>query len=157
MHEFPELIRRHQVDPGPLLHVGAAQDRQIPAYYEAGFSDMTIVDSAPERIREVRTRFPGVNVLEVTGSNDFRPGAGAFSAHTVVINTPGHELAVLDTALWADLTLLIVATNTQDATNAASSYDLVTEAVTTRGFVEVDRWTRDPRSGADTIVAFLRP
>lgn len=157
MQEFPELTHRHQVDPGPLVHVGAAQDHQIPAYYEAGYFDITIVDSAPERIREVRTRFPGVNVVEVTGHDDFRPGAGVFSAHTVVVNVPGHELAVLNGTLWNNLALLIVATNAKDAVNAASSYDLVTEAVTTRGFVEVDRWTRDPRSGADTIVAYLRP
>ena len=157
MHEFPELIRRHQVDPGRLVHVGAAQGREIPAYYEAGFFDITIVDAAPERVREVRTRFPGVNVVEVTSATDFRPGAGVFSAHTVVINTPGHELAVLDGPLWNDLVILIVATNAKDTGNAASPYDLVTEAVTTRGFVEVDRWTRDPRSGADTIVAYLRP
>lgn len=157
MHEFPELIRRHQVDPGPMVHVGAAQGHEISAYYEAGFFDITVVDSAPERVKSVRTRFPGVDVVAVETSDDFRPGAGIFSAKFVVINTPGHELNVLNTVIWGDLALLIVATNAKDASNAASPYDLVTEAVTTRGFVEVDRWTRDPRSGADTVVAFLRP
>lgn len=155
MNELPELIRRHQVDPGPLVHVGAAPD--VPAYYQAGYSDITVVDSAPERVRALRTRFPGVNVVEVTGAEDFRPGAGVFSAHTVVINTPGHELAVLGQTLWNNLVLLIVATNLKDADNAASPYDLVTEVVTTRGFVEVDRWTRHPADGADVNVAFFRP
>lgn len=157
MREFPELIRRHQVDPGPMVHVGAAQGHEIPAYYEAGFFDITVIDSAPERVKSVRTRFPGVDVIEMTSADDFRPGAGVFSSPVVVVNMPGHELAILDTVIWGDLALLIVATNAKDASNAASPYDLVTEAVTTRGFVEVDRWIRDPRSGADTVVAFLRP
>lgn len=156
MHEFPELVRRHQVDPGPLVHVGAAQNREIPAYYEAGFFDITVVDSAPERTKEVRTRYPGVNVVELTGADGLRLDADILSAHVVVVNVPGHELTVLDTTPWADLALLIVATNAKDAINAASSYDLVTEAVTTRGFVEVDRLTRHPSSGAFSVV-YLRP
>lgn len=146
MHEFPELIRRHQVDPGPLVHVGAAQAREIPAYYEAGFFDITVVDPDPERAKALRTRFPGVNVVE-----DLRLDA---PVHAVTVNEPGRELDVLDTLPWASLTLLIVATTSKDGANAASSYDLVTEAVTTRGFVEVDRWTRHP---VDLHVAFIRP
>jgi len=150
MQAFPELVRRHRVDPGPLVHVGGLQDRAIPAFYEAGFFDITVVDSDPERVRALRTRFPGV---------DFSTeGAERIDAASVlVINTPGYELDLLSFVPWGNLTLLIVATNTKDGDSAVSSYDLVTELVTTRGFIEVDRWTREPYDGADTNVAFLRP
>lgn len=149
MHEFPELVRRHRVDPGPLMHVGAAQAREIPTYYEAGFFDITVVESDHERAKALRTRFPGVNVVEDTGLDA--------PVRAVTVNVPGRELEVLDLIPWASLTLLTVATTAKDGANAASSYDLVTEAVTTRGFVEVDRWTRHPAEGADTFVAYLRP
>lgn len=149
MHEFPELIRRHQVDPGPLAHVGAAQAREIPAYYEAGFSDITVVETDPERAKALRTRFPGVNVVE-----DLALDA---QVQAVTVNEPGRELEILDLIPWASLTLLTVATTAKDGADAASSYDLVTEVVTTRGFVEVDRWTRHPEDGADINVAFIRP
>ena len=154
MNEFPELIRRHQVDPGPLVHVGAAQRHEIPAYYEAGFSDITVIDSAPERVKSLRTRFPGVFIVEMTGNETLRLDA---RARVVTVNVPGHELAVLDALPWDNLTLLTVATTAKDGADAASSYDLVTEAVTTRGFVEVDRWTRHPHDAADVNVVYLRP
>lgn len=154
MRGFETLVQRHQVDPGPLVHVGSAQHREIPTYYGAGFLDITVVDSDPQRVKNVRTRFPGVNVVEM---EDLRPGAGIFSAHTVVINAPGHELGILDEALWNNLHMLIVATDIKGSGNAASPYDLLTEAVTTRGFVEVDRWTRVPSDSAGLYVAYLRP
>jgi len=154
MHELPVLVDRHRIKPGPLVHVGAAQDREIPAYYEAGFLDLTVVDSAAERVRVLRTRFPGVDVREVTGNEGFRLDTTAPRAQAAVVNLPGHELAVLEFAPWDTLRLLIVRTSTTDNTNGASSYDLLTEAVTTRGFVEVEQWRR---ADQDLDVVFVKP
>ena len=154
MHDLTALTRRHRVKPGPLVHVGSAQGREIPAYYQAGFLDITVVDSASERVRALRTRFPGVDIREVTGSEGFRLDATAPRAQTAVVNLPGHELAVLAFAPWDSLRLLIVTTSAADNTNGASSYDLLTEAVTTRGFVEVEQWLR---ADQDIDVVFVKP
>jgi hypothetical protein len=148
---FPALTGRHRIKPGPLVHVGSAQGREVPAYYEAGFFDITVVESVPERVRALRTRFPGVDIREVTGDEGFRLDAVSPFANVVVVNLPGHELAVLEFAPWDSLRLLIVATSTTDNTNGASSYDLLTEAATTRGFVEVDRWQRTADADVDVI------
>lgn len=157
MQDFPDLVRRHRVDPGHLVHVGNAQGREITAYYEAGFTNITVVDSAPERIRAVRTRFPGVEVREVTGHEGFRLDATTPDAKVAVVQIPGHELTVLTHAPWGSLDLLVVGTTHTDET--PSPYDLVTEAVTTKGFVEVDRWTRsnNGRGGGDDLdVVFMK-
>lgn len=159
MHTFPDLVRRHRVDPGHLVHVGSAQGREIAAYYDAGFTDITVVDSVPDSIRAVRTRFPGVDVKEVTGHDGFRLDAAIPVASVVVVQMPGHELAILAHAPWDHLNLLVVGTTHSDSGVYASSYDLVTEAVTTRGFIEVDRWTRSNNRGNgfnDLDVAYMK-
>lgn len=153
MLELSALVRRHRITPGPLVHVGAAQDREIPAYYEAEFFDITVVDSVPDRVRALRTRFPGVDVREVTDGEGLRLDAIAPGAHAAAVNLPGHELAVLEFAPWDTLRLLIVRTTTADNANGANSYDLLTEVVTTRGFVEVDQWQR---SGQDLDAVFVK-
>lgn len=153
MFGFSALCRRHQVGPGPLVHVGNAQGREIPGYYEAGFSDITVVESAPDRVRALRTRFPGVDVREVTGEAGFRLDVTSPAARVAVVNIPGHELGILEYAPWDSLRLLIVNTSASDNSVGASSCDLVTEMVTTRGFVEVDRWKR---TDADLDVAFVK-
>lgn len=153
MFGFSALCRRHQVTPGPLIHVGDAQGREIPGYYEAGFNDITVVESAPDRVRALRTRFPGVDVQEVTGEAGFRLDAACPAARVAVVNIPGHELAVLEYAPWDSLRLLIVNTSASDNSSGASSYDLLTEIATTRGFVEVDRWKR---ADTDLDVAFVK-
>jgi hypothetical protein len=154
MPGFSALCRRHQVKSGPLVHVGNAQGREIPEYYEAGFTNITVVESAPDRVRALRTRFPGVDVQEVTGEVGFRLDAACPLAHVAVVNIPGHELAVLEFAPWDSLRLLIVVTSASDNSAGASSYDLLTEVATTRGFVEVDRWKRT--ADADLDVAFVK-
>lgn len=150
---FPALCRRHQVGHGPLVHVGDAQGRDIPGYYEAGFYDITVVESVPDRVRALRTRFPGVLVQEVTGQTGFRLDASCPKAAVAIVNIPGHELAVLEFAPWESLRLLIVNTSASDNSAGASSYDLLTEVATTRGFVEVDRWKR---TDSDLDVAFVK-
>lgn len=150
---FPALCHRHQVKPGPLVHVGGVQGRDVPGYYEAGFFDITVVESAPDRVRALRTRFPGVDVQEVTGEAGFRLDAVSPAATVAVVNIPGHELAVLEFAPWDSLRLLIVNTSASDNLAGASSYDLLTEVATTRGFVEVDRWKR---TDTDLDVAFVK-
>lgn len=153
MLEFPALCQRHQVGHGPLIHVGDAQGRDIPGYYEAGFYDITVVESVPDRVRALRTRFPGVFVQEVTGDQGFRLDVSCPKAAVAVVNIPGHELAVLEFAPWESLRLLIVNTSASDNSAGASSYDLLTEVATTRGFVEVDRWKR---TDSDLDVAFVK-
>ncbi len=152
MLRFPAVCRRHQVDPGPLIHVGSTQGQYIPSYYEAGFLDIKVIESAPERIRALRTRFPGVDVQEVTGEDGFRLDVVCPDARVAVVNVPGHELAVLEFAPWDTLQLVVVSTATADNTAGPSSYDLVTEVVTTRGFVEVDA----VKNGANLDVAFVK-
>lgn len=153
MFAFPALCHRHQVKPGPLVHVGDAQGREIPGYYEAGFFDITVVESAPDRVKALRTRFPGVDVQEVTGEAGFRLDATRPDAAAVVVNIPGHELAILEHAPWDSLRLVIVNTSASDNSAGASSYDLLVEVATTRGFVEVDRWKR---TDTDLDVAFVK-
>lgn len=144
-----DLIARHLVDLGHVVHVGAVEGPEIAAYYEAGFSHITVVDADPERVRSIRTRYPGVDVVqavctpaEARGNDDVevrRLDAIAPEAKIVTINSPGNERAILAHAPWDSLKLAIVGTCTADD---PSPYDLVTEIATTRGFVEVDRWTR---------------
>jgi hypothetical protein len=142
---FTDLIRRHRVDPGRLVHVGAAQGSEISTYYEAGFYDVAVVDFDPERTRVLRNRYPGVEI-DYLGRLD--------AAKVLVINQPGQELEFLDSAPWDDLILLIVSTS---ADGGPSPYDLVIEAVTTRGFVEVDQWEKSHGGGgADLDVAFMK-
>jgi hypothetical protein len=152
---FTDLVRRHRVDPGRLVHVGETQDRAIPTYYDAGYFDITIVESDPQRVRAVRTRFPGVSVIDTSVGEYRRLDAVADDAHTLVINDSGHELKLLTEAPWASLELLIVATDDTPPVDGPSPYDLVTEAVTTRGFVEVDSWPRRG-GGAGLDVAFMK-
>lgn len=153
MFGFSALCHQHRVDPGPLVHVGDAQGREIPGYYEAGFFDITVVESSADRVRALRTRFPGVDVQEVTSGGGWRLDAVSPAATVAVVNIPGHELAVLEFAPWDSLRLLIVNTSASDNSVGASSYDLVTEVATTRGFVEVDRWKR---ADTDLDVAFVK-
>lgn len=150
---FSALCHQHRVEPGPLVHVGDAQGREIPGYYEAGFFDITVVESSNDRVRALRTRFPGVDVQEVTNEGGWRLDAVSPAATVAVVNIPGHELAVLEFAPWDSLRLLIVNTSASDNSVGASSYDLVTEVATTRGFVEVDRWKR---ADTDLDVAFVK-
>lgn len=149
---FATLVRRHRVDPGPLVHVGNIRSQQIPAYYEAGFYDITVVESIPEQVRMLRTRFPGVDVQEVTGNKGFRLDATAPAASVVVIDVFGHELDILEHAPWDGLRLLVVGTTTT-SDSGASPCDLVIEAVTTRGFVEVDRQARSADQGVYVVFA----
>lgn len=153
MYGISALCHQHRVESGPLVHVGSAQGREIPGYYDAGFSDITIVESAPDRVKALRTRFPGVDVQEVTGEAGFRLDVACPFASVAVVNIPGHELAVLEHAPWDSLRLLIVTTSASDNSAGASSYDLLTEIATTRGFVEVDRWKR---TDTDLDVAFVK-
>jgi len=177
MQAFPELVKRHRVDPGKLVHVGAHEGQEMRFYYEAGFTDMVLVEPIPELAKQLRTRFPGVEVVQAACSDHegeatlnilqrtnmstlLEPGpldqvtrtvgvalrrldAIAPDAQVAVIDAQGHELEVLSAAPWDSLQMVIVETCTVDDPTVASSYDLVTEAVTTKGFVEVDRWTRD--------------
>lgn len=156
---FADLVDRHRVDPGRLVHVGSTvglgPKDAVTAYYEAGYTDITVVDSDPRRIKALRTRFPGVDVVEVRSDRVFRLDATAPDAHTAVVNMSGHELAVLQFAPWSSLRLLTVCTTAADNATGPSSYDLVTETVTTRGFVEVGTWPR-LGSGSDIDVAFIR-
>lgn len=153
MLPFPALCQRHKVDPkGPLIHVGDAQGRNVPEYYEAGFYDIIVVAPGSDRARALRTRFPGVDVQEVTEAG-FRLDAASPTAQVAVVDVPGHELAVLEFAPWDSLRLLIVNTSASDNSAGASSCDLVTEMATTRGFVEVDRWKR---TDTDLDVAFVK-
>jgi len=145
---FTDLIERHRLTPGRLVHIGSTEALSVPDYYEAGYTDITVIDADPERIKSVRTRFPGVNAVE---TQDELASVGS-NAHTFVINTPGHELALTQFIPWDSLQLLIVRTTAADNANGPSSYDLVTETAATRGFTEVDRWAR----GADLDVAFLK-
>jgi hypothetical protein len=153
VYGFSALCHRHRIESGPLVHVGNAQGREIPGYYDAGFADITIVESAPDRVKALRTRFPGVDVQEVTGEAGFRLDAACPFAAVAVVNIPGHELAVLEFAPWDSLRLLIVTTSASDNSAGASSYDLLTEITTTRGFVEIDRWKR---TDTDLDVAFVK-
>lgn len=155
MQHFPDLVRRHRVDPGALVHVGDADGEAIPAYYEAGFTDITVVDTDPERLRALRTRFPGVDAKQVTEFelDGFRLDAVTSKVQVLVVNMPGHELTVLASAPWDRLSLLVVETSAHLTVTHATAYDLVTEVVTTRGFVEVDRWTRSGEV-SDLRVAF---
>lgn len=150
MIDLLSLVQHHRVDPGPLVHVGNVQGDEVQRYYQAGFNDITVVESSVGRIRSLRTRFPGVDVREVTGEQPFRLDA---PAHVIVVNMPGHELAVLEFAPWDTLSLIIVRTSASDNTSGPSSYDLVTEMVITRGFVEVGSWWY-PGEGLD--VAFVK-
>jgi hypothetical protein len=153
VYEFSALCHQHRIESGPLVHVGSAQGREVPGYYEAGFADITVVESAPDRVKALRTRFPGVDVQEVTGETGFRLDAACPSAAVAVVDIPGHELAVLEFAPWDSLRLLIVTTSASDNSAGASSYDLLTEITTTRGFVEIDRWKR---TDTDLDVAFVK-
>lgn len=150
---FEDLIDRHRVDPGRLVHVGSTEGDAVRSYYQAGYFDIRVVDSDPEHIKALHTRYPGVATINAQGP--FRLDAIAPNAHTVVVNTPGRELAVIQFLPWSDLRLLVVGTTAADNVNGPSSYDLVTETVTTRGFVEVDRWDRGG-GGSDLDVAFMR-
>lgn len=155
-----DLIARHLVDLGHIVHVGAVEGPEIAAYYEAGFYRITVVDADPDRVRSIRTRYPGVEVeqavcspAETRGNDEIkvrRLDAIAPSAKIVVINSPGHGRAILATAPWSSIELVIVGTCTTDE---PSEYDLMTEAVTTRGYVEVDRWTRN---ASTQDVAYLK-
>lgn len=145
---FVDLIERHKLTPGRLVHVGSTEPESIPDYYEARYFDITVIDADPERIKSVRTRFPGVNAVETTDEL----ASLRLDAHTVVINTPGHELALMQFIPWDSIELLIVRTSAADNANGPSSYDLVTETATVRGFVEVDQ----RGGGADLEVAFLK-
>lgn len=149
--ELADLVRRHRVDPGRLVHVGTVTGREIPAYYDAGYVDITVVCADQRQIRAVRTRFPGVDAVETRDEL----ASTSLGAHTFVVNVPGHELALMQFTPWTSSQLLIVATSTADTENGPSSCDLVTETVTTRGFVEVDRWERSGGGGA-VDVAFLK-
>jgi len=161
MQFFPDLIERHQVDPGHLVHVGSVEGPEIPAYYDAGFNHITVVNADPDQARLLRRWFPAVQVeqavcslAETRGDDTIevrRLDAIAPSANVAVVNSLGHERAILQTAPWENLEMLVVGTCT---TNEPSMYDLVTEVVTTRGFVEVDRWTRNTTSAQD--VAYMK-
>ena len=147
---FLDLVTRHQVDPGHLVHVGTVNGPEISAYRLAGFDHVTVVNADPDQARALQGRFPWVDaqrmvctLAETRGDDTIevrRLDAIAPSANVAVINSLGHERAILASAPWDSLDLLIVGTCTA---NEPSMYDLVTEIVTTRGFVEVDRWTRD--------------
>jgi FkbM family methyltransferase len=178
MAAFPGLIRRLGVDPsGQLVHVGAHEGQEMPYYYEAGFTNIVLVEPIPQLVRQLRTRFPGADVVQaacsdVDGSANFhlmaksnmstladplpidhvvdtfvvstrRLDSIAPNAKVAVIDAQGLELEVLEGAPWDSLELLIVESCTEDDSTMASPYDLVTEVVTTHGFVEVDRWVRD--------------
>ena len=153
MIDLIDLVQRHRVDPGPLVHVGSVKGSDIAAYYDAGYTDMTVIQSSAANVRTLRNWFPGVDAREVTGEQRFRLDAVSPAAHTVVIGMPGHELAVLEFAPWDSMQLLVVSTTANDNAGGPSSYDLVVEAVTTRGFVEVGSWW-NPHDGTD--VAFIR-
>jgi FkbM family methyltransferase len=179
MAAFPGLIRRLGVDPsGQLVHVGAHEGQEMPYYYEAGFTNITLVEPIPDLARQLRTRFPMTEVVEAACTdrdNELaqlhvmaktnmstlvapqsrdqvvdsylvqtrRLDAIAPNAKVAVIDAQGLELEVLEGAPWDSLELLIVESCTEDDSTMASPYDLVTEVVTTHGFVEVDRWVRD--------------
>ena len=148
MQQFPDLVRRHNVTPGPLVHVGGLLGDEIEAYYEAGFYDITVVRIGSDVARRhMRNRFPGVDVRDGVGLDATAPAV-------LIINTPGQELEALQFTPWDDLRLIVVETTDNAASGlTASQYDLVTEAITTRGFVEVDRWTRSDVGGLR--VAFM--
>lgn len=170
---FPELVRRHSLHPGRLVHVGARDGHEVFAYDQAGFADLVLIEPAPERVLRLRRRFPGARVIQaacsdregradlMTQSNGplrdvalMRLDVAAPLSRAAVVDTPGHERAVLAAAPWLTLDVVIVRTTARrgEATGV-SPYDLVTEIVTTKGFVEVDRWTR-PDSG-DVDVVFI--
>lgn len=140
MWRFPDLISRHRVDPGHLVHVGVIRDQEVSYYYEAGFSHITVAYPDPMVAKVIRTRFPGV---DVNMDEERRLDAIAPDARVLVVRTPGNEVSTLLAAPWSFLDLIIVETCTAIGDDPASTYDLVTEIVTTRGFVEVERWTRD--------------
>ena len=156
MHRFPGLIARHRVDPGHLVHAGVRGREAVPFYHEAGYTRITVIEPAPGEAWVLRSQFPSVDVIQGSCSpakdnHALRLDAAAPRAHAVVVNDPGSELAVLAGVPWDTLDLLIVNTSTSDVTEFASAYDLVTEVVTTRGFVEVDRWTRDTDGTLDAV------
>lgn len=174
---FPTLVKRHRVAPGPLVHVGAHEGQEMPFYREAGFTDVTLVEPIPELAAKLRDEFPyarvvqaacsdrtGLSTLNVMPRTNMSTLVGpgpldtvnrripvevkrldliAPSATVAVIDAQGHELEVLSAAPWSTLELLIVETSTVYDPTMASSYDRVVEAVTTHGFVEIDRWVRD--------------
>lgn len=139
-----DLIERHRLTPGRLVHVGQVGADTIPGYYDAGFIDITVFYADREHIKQVRTRFPGVNAVDNLVDT-------ALPAQTYVIDVPGHELALVQ-LIPAEVELLIVRTAVDDNSTGPSSYDLLTEAATTRGFVEVGQWG----GGADLGVAYLK-
>lgn len=153
MHRFPDLIARHRVDPGHLVHIGAHGGQAVPFYYEAGFNQITMLVSGSNRATVLRTRFPGVDVrcVPIFGEGSDRLDALFPRARVMIVSEPGGELAILASVPWDSVDLLIISTSIIKITDFASPYDLVTEAVTTRGFVEVDRWTREHTGSLDVI------
>lgn len=156
MHRFPGLVARHRVDPGYLVHVGVCGREAVPFYHEAGYTHITVIEPAPDEAWALRHQFPGIEVIQgscapAKDNRALRLDAITPRAQTVVVNDPGSELAILAGAPWGAIDLLIVNTSTSDTTDFANAYDLVTEVVTTRGFVEVDRWTRDTDGAVDVV------
>ncbi len=145
MFDFPALVHLHRIRPGRLMHVGPVGLGTIPGYYEAGYSDITVFYADREHIKSVRTRFPGVNAVSELPDT-------SLPAQTCVIDMPGYELSLVQ-LIPAEVELLAVSTSASDNTNGASSYDLLTEVTTTRGFVEIDRQKR--ADGATIDVAFV--
>lgn len=142
------------------MYVGMHGGEAIPFYHEAGYVHITVITPSPDEAWGLRSSFPSAEVVGAScapaqDKNALRLDAVVPTAQTVIVNDPGNELAILAGVPWDSVDLLIVSTNTASkATGFASAFDLVTEVVTTRGFVEVDRWTRDLDGVLD--VAFMK-
>lgn len=139
MHRFPDLIERHRVDPGRLVHVGAADGLEVSRYYEAGFSRITVIDPDPARARALRTRFPGVET-DVTARLDA-------DAQVLVIRHPAQARALLASAPWGSLAVIVA---------RASTFCEAGPSDPAGRFVEVERWTRDTEADPD-VVFMCRP
>jgi FkbM family methyltransferase len=168
--EWARLLVEHNIQH--LVHVGAHEGEEVPYYLNAGIPRITLVEPIPELAAKLRTTYPSVTVVEAACSDEsgvatlhipaktnmatLLPTEGqavavplvrldeiAPDADAAVIDVQGHEFAVLASAPWDSLRLLMVETCTVDDPILSPLYDDMVMYMSGQGFAEITRLVRD--------------